>query len=170
VAAGEARYNPISYHNGSIWPHDTSLIVAGLARYGFIEEAARVIDGLLAALGQYADHRLPELFAGYGRQEIPFVVEYPTSSRPQAWASGSIFLLIAVMLGVVPQVPAWPDRARPFLPTGVERLRVAGIASGGTRVAVEVGGSGRNVRTHVAHEPMQAGSGRCGGLELRHSS
>jgi glycogen debranching enzyme len=129
-----------------------------------------VVDGLLAALGQYADHRLPELFAGFGQHEVPFVVEYPTSSRPQAWASGSIFLLIAVMLDAIPHVPDRPDRARPFLPVGVERLRVAGIAGGGETVAVEISGSGRHVRKQVAGEAVPSGSSQGGGVGLRQSS
>lgn len=159
MASTERGYNPISYHNGSVWPHDTSLIVAGLARYGFMDEAARLVDGLLSALGQYADHRLPELFAGFGRQEVPFVVEYPTSSRPQAWASGSSFLLVAVMLGVAPPVPARPDDGRPFLPAGLGRLRVDGVTSGGQCIAIEVSGSGHPVRTDVARSAEQLRAG-----------
>jgi glycogen debranching enzyme len=95
MASTERGYNPISYHNGSVWPHDTSLIVAGLARYGFVEEAARLTDGLLSSLDGSADYRLPEVFAGYGRDETPFPVAHPMASRPQAWAAGSTLLLLS---------------------------------------------------------------------------
>jgi len=142
MATSDAGYNPISYHNGSIWPHDNSLIVAGLARYGFMDAASQVVEGLLTALDQYPDHRLPELFAGYDRREIPFVVEYPTASRPQAWASGSIFLLLSVMLGVDADFSASPHRAQPFLPPGIERLRVDGIYLDGRPTTIDMRGSG----------------------------
>lgn len=137
MATTEGGYNPISYHNGSVWPHDNSLIVAGLVRYGFLEEATRIVDGLLAALAHYPDHRLPELFAGYSREETPFPVEYPTASRPQAWASGSIFLLLTAMLGVDPDDPARAPRA-PFLPPGVRELHLRGLWLGRPPCDVEV--------------------------------
>lgn len=133
MATTEGGYNPISYHNGSVWPHDNSLIVAGLARYGFIAEASRIVEGLLAALEQYDDHRLPELFAGYSRGEVAFPVEYPTASRPQAWASGAIFLLLSSMLGLDPL-----GSARAFLPPGVEQVHIEGVWVDGSPRTVKV--------------------------------
>jgi glycogen debranching enzyme len=156
MGSSEGGYNPISYHNGSVWPHDTSLIVSGLARYGFVEHAMQLTDGLLAALDQYPDHRLPELFGGYDQRVVPFVVEYPTASRPQAWASGSVFLLVNVMLGVDAQLLSLPNRARPFLPSGAERLRIGGIWTAGRRTAVEVRGMGTRVNSRVEAEPGAA--------------
>jgi glycogen debranching enzyme len=112
MAAGEGAYNPVSYHNGSVWPHDNSLILAGLARYGFYDGAATLAGGLLEALSFQPEFRFPELFAGYGRAEAPFPVEYPTACRPQAWATGSVFLLLSTMLGL--QDDPWnPPGARP---------------------------------------------------------
>lgn len=100
MATTEGGYNPVSYHNGSVWPHDNSLIVAGLARYGLTAEATRVIDGILAALSHSPDHRLPELFAGYGSDEAHAPVPYPTACRPQAWAAGTVFLALSASLGI----------------------------------------------------------------------
>ncbi len=160
MATTEGGYNPISYHNGSVWPHDNSLIVAGLARYGFVEQAATVVDGLLAALGRYPDYRLPELFAGYDRAAVPMVVEYPTVSRPQAWASGSLFLLLTTMLGLDAQAPSWGQGAAPFLPTGVSRLRFDGLWVDQHRSAVELTGSGTQVIAREGAGPRATTHGR----------
>ena len=92
MSADEVTYNPIGYHLGTVWPHDNSLIVAGLARYGYREEAAQIAAALLEA-ATYFDGRLPEAFAGYPREETRFPVEYPTACSPQAWASGTPLLL-----------------------------------------------------------------------------
>jgi glycogen debranching enzyme len=136
MAASESGYNPLSYHNGSVWPHDTSLIVAGLARYGFVQEAGRLVDGLLAAVEHAPDHRLPEVFAGYGSDEAPFPVDHPMTSRPQAWAAGATLLLISAMLGVDPSVPEL--RSSAFLPAGVSRLAVDGLEHGAGRTGLRV--------------------------------
>jgi glycogen debranching enzyme len=138
MASCEGGYNPISYHNGSVWPHDTSLIVAGLARYGCAAEAQRIAGGLLAALDYYPDSRLPELFAGYSAAEAPFPVEYPTACRPQAWAAGSVFLLLSVMTGL--DVSAGAGAA--FLPKGLGAIRLHGVWRDGVRTTVEAYGGG----------------------------
>ncbi len=92
LAAGERRYNPVSYHNGSVWPHDTALIAAGLQRYGFHDEARRVARAVLDLAESQPDERLPELIAGYPRDDGP-PVPYPTACRPQAWdAAAAVFL------------------------------------------------------------------------------
>ena len=97
-----ARYNPLSYHNGSIWPHDNSIIAAGLHRYGFIKEANEVIYSLLDATSAFPVHRLPELFAGYARRERSFPVPDPMANSPQAWASGAVIYFLETLLGVTP--------------------------------------------------------------------
>ena len=84
---GEGGYDPDSYHDGSVWPHDNSLIVQGLRRYGFRREANRVVAALLAAAARF-DYRLPEVFAVYSRAEVCEPVELPRSCSPQAWAAG----------------------------------------------------------------------------------
>jgi glycogen debranching enzyme len=101
MAEGQRGYNPIEYHNGTVWPHDNSLIAAGLARYGYRQEAARVAKAVLEA-GTYFNYRLPEVFAGYPRELTSWPVEYPTASRPQAWATGAPLLLLRVLLGLEP--------------------------------------------------------------------
>ncbi len=92
LGAGEARYNPVSYHNGSVWPHDTAIIAGGLARYGFLAEAARLRDAIFDLAAGQADLRPPELVAGYARGAAP-PVTYPVACRPQAWAAAALVYL-----------------------------------------------------------------------------
>jgi glycogen debranching enzyme len=93
IAEGEARYNPMSYHNGSVWPHDNSMIAAGFARYGMAAEPAMILNGLLDASVFFDLHRLPELFCGFGRRPGEAPILYPVACAPQAWASGAVFQL-----------------------------------------------------------------------------
>jgi glycogen debranching enzyme len=130
-------YNPMSYHNGSIWPHDNAICAAGLMRYGFVKEAQQVFAGILEA-AEWFGGRLPELFCGFGREEFGEPVSYPTSCSPQAWASAAPFHLLRTLLRFDPSVPAgklWCDPAIParFLPLHIESLHVAGA-----RVSVDV--------------------------------
>lgn len=99
MGAREAAFNPLSYHNGTVWPHDTSLTAWGLARTGFVNESRTVAEGLLAASG-FFEHSLPEVFAGFSRAETAFPVAYPTSARPQAWAAGAPVLCLRLLLGL----------------------------------------------------------------------
>ncbi|HEY7225356.1 MAG TPA: glycogen debranching N-terminal domain-containing protein [Micromonosporaceae bacterium] len=99
LAEGEARYNPIGYHNGAVWPFDNSIIAWGLRRYGYKAEAARVASAMLDA-AEYFDGRLPEAFAGYDRSFTQYPVEYPTACSPQAWSTGAPLLLLRTMLGL----------------------------------------------------------------------
>jgi glycogen debranching enzyme len=92
LGTGERRYNPVSYHNGSVWPHDTALIAAGLDRYGYQAHAARIRDALFDLAESQPDNRLPELIAGYPRGAAP-PVPYPVACRPQAWDAASLLLL-----------------------------------------------------------------------------
>ncbi len=124
MAEGEARYNPIGYHVGAVWPHDNSLIAWGLRRYGFDEEAARVAAGILDA-SRYFRGRLPEAFAGFPRTMTRFPAEYPTACSPQAWAAGAPLLLLRTMLGLEPL----GDHliVEPALPVGIGRLELLDI-------------------------------------------
>ena len=101
----------------------------------FVAEAVTVADGMLAALGQYPDYRLPEVFAGYDRTEAPFPIDHPMASRPQAWASGSVFLLLATMVGL--DLNARDLRGTAFLPSGVQRVCLDGLSIGEQRVVIE---------------------------------
>ncbi|MCW5622599.1 MAG: amylo-alpha-1,6-glucosidase [Burkholderiales bacterium] len=100
VAATEARYNPLSYHNGSVWPHDNALIAAGFARYGFKREAARIFEGLFAASIHVDLRRLPELFCGFARQRSRGPTLYPVACTPQAWAAAAPLALVQSCLGL----------------------------------------------------------------------
>jgi glycogen debranching enzyme len=139
LATSMAGYNPISYHRGSVWPHDNAIIAAGLMRYGFVREAQRVIMAQLdVALAQ--DGRLPELFSGLDRLELPMVVSYPTSCSPQAWAAASPLLMLRTLLRLDPWVPRGKVWLHPSLPDQIGRLRVGGIPLAGAKVSVSVEG------------------------------
>lgn len=124
LAEGEVRYNPIGYHNGTIWPFDNSFIAWGLRRYGFAEEAAQIASGILDA-ARYFDGRLPEAFGGYQRELTKFPVEYPTACSPQAWSTGAPLLLLRTMLGLEPHEGHLA--ADPRLPVGMGRIEVLDI-------------------------------------------
>jgi glycogen debranching enzyme len=132
-------YNPISYHCGSVWPHDNAIAAAGLMRYGFVREAQRVILALLDAAGKQGG-RLPELFSGLDRLELPMVVGYPTSCSPQAWAAASPLLMLRSLLRLDPWVPRGKVWLHPALPHQIDRLRIDRIPLAGTRVSVDVEG------------------------------
>jgi len=142
MASDAEAFNPISYHNGTVWPHDTALAAWGLARHGYTAEARRVGRALIEAAGHF-DWSLPEVFAGYARDETPFPIAYPTAARPQAWAAGTPILLVRVLLGIE------PDRERQRLvstvtdelPSWLDGLRIEGVRAYGRTwtVAVERG-------------------------------
>ncbi|MEV6695251.1 glycogen debranching N-terminal domain-containing protein [Micromonospora sp. NPDC051196] len=124
LAEGEVRYNPIGYHNGTVWPFDTSFCAWGLRRYGFAEEAATIASGILDA-ARYFDGRLPEAFGGYPREQTKFPVEYPTACSPQAWSTGAPLLLLRTMLGLEPHEGHLA--VEPRLPVGMGRIEVLDI-------------------------------------------
>ncbi|PYK52985.1 MAG: amylo-alpha-1,6-glucosidase [Verrucomicrobia bacterium] len=135
VATSEARYNPMSYHNGSVWPHDNSLIAAGFARYDLRESTAIVLAGLLDASLFLDLHRLPELFCGFPRRPGEAPTLYPVACAPQSWASGAVFLLLEACLGL--NVSA-PDRrvtfSKPILPRFLPKVTIRGLKVGDARV------------------------------------
>jgi glycogen debranching enzyme len=124
LADGQPVYNPIEYHNGTVWPHDTALIAAGLARYGRREEANRLAMGLLEA-ARHVSFRLPEAFAGYPRRATEVPIIYPTACSPQAWATGAPLLLLRVLLGLEPG-PAGLS-VNPCLPDRIGHLALRGV-------------------------------------------
>jgi glycogen debranching enzyme len=137
LATDMGAYNPVSYHNGSVWPHDNALVATGLMRYGFVEEAQRVAMGLLHAATSFGG-RLPELFCGFDRDDYPEPVPYPTSCSPQAWAAASPIQLMRTLLRFDPWVPHGLLWLAPALPPGFGRLRVQNVALGGARISVTV--------------------------------
>ncbi len=141
LAASMRGFNPISYHNGSVWPHDNAIAAAGLMRYGFVDEAQRVILDLLdASTGQGG--RLPELFTGLDRDDFPNVVSYPTSCSPQAWAAASPLLFLRSLLRLEPWVPHGKVWLAPVVPAAIGGLRVEGIPLAGSRVSISVDEAG----------------------------
>jgi glycogen debranching enzyme len=130
-------YNPMSYHNGSIWPHDSAIVAAGLMRYGYVEEAQRIANGLLAA-AQHFGGRLPELFCGFDREDFPKPVPYPTSCSPQAWAAASPILLTRTLLRFEPDVPAHEVQLNPALPENLVPLHIRNLPLAGARLTLEV--------------------------------
>lgn len=126
MAQGEGGYNPIEYHNGTVWPHDCSFIAAGLASYGFREEASQIVAGIFEA-SAFFNHRLPEVFAGYDRTQTRFPVQYPTACMPQAWAAGSPFLGIRTLLGLEPKGEVLTHVENPVLPSWFGTLVLEGI-------------------------------------------
>lgn len=130
LATTMGAYNPMSYHNGSVWPHDNAIAAAGLMRYGYVAEAQRIAIAVFDAAERLGG-RLPELFCGFGRAEFEEPVPYPTSCSPQAWAAAAPFYLLRTLLRFDPWVPfgrVWCDPAVPgrLLPLRVERLNLAG--------------------------------------------
>jgi glycogen debranching enzyme len=105
MSSGDGGFNPLSYHDGTVWPHDNSLIAWGLARYGRWPEAHRIARRMLNAAGYFAN-QLPEVFAGFSRTATPFPIAYPTAARPQAWAAGTPVLLLQLLLGLRPDPAA----------------------------------------------------------------
>jgi glycogen debranching enzyme len=137
LATSMSAYNPMSYHNGSVWPHDSAICAAGLMRYGFVEEAQRIALALLAASTNFGG-RLPELFCGFDRAEYRAPVVYPTSCSPQAWSAAAPIHLLRTLLRLDPSVPDGTVRIAPALPDEFGMLRVSGLPLAGTRLDVDV--------------------------------
>lgn len=131
VALGEARYNPMSYHNGSVWPHDNALIAAGFSRYGLRDEAVRVMNGLFDASVSMELHRLPELFCGFQRRAGEAPTLYPVACTPQSWAAASPFLLLQSVLGMeVDAVDRTVRFAKSKLPAYLDTVHIRGLRVG----------------------------------------
>jgi glycogen debranching enzyme len=160
LARSMRAYNPVSYHNGSVWPHDNALCVAGLVRYGLVEEAHRVVEAQLDVAGQRSG-RLPELFAGFDRADVAVPAAYPTSCSPQAWAAASPLLWLRALLRLDPWAPRNQIVLEPQLPPSIRTLTVEGIRVrdhilrvlvDGDRV--EVDGAGDLEVVHRARQPL----------------
>ena len=123
LSSSMGAYNPMSYHNGSIWPHDNALVAAGLRRYGFVKEAQQVVRGILDAAEAFGGH-LPELFCGFDRDAFPVPIPYPTACAPQAWAAATPLLLLRVLLGLEPDLPAGVVTVDPAVPSAMLPMKV----------------------------------------------
>ncbi|HKD93398.1 MAG TPA: glycogen debranching N-terminal domain-containing protein [Gaiellaceae bacterium] len=152
MAVNEGAYNPLVYHDGTVWPHDNSLVAWGLAQVGRPSDAARIFEAMVEAATHF-DYRLPEVFAGFSRQHTAFPVVYPTASSPQAWAAGTPVLLLQAVLRLV------PDRAERVLrseatwvPEWLEGLSLTGVHAFGRRWTVRVEGGAVSVESSSATE------------------
>src|SRR5262249_33999074 len=123
VAEGEARYNPMSYHNGSIWPHDNAIIAAGLARYGMSQQVEKIFAGLLDASTIFDLHRMPELFCGFVRRPAAGPTLSPVACAPQSWAAAAVFWILHSMLGLTIDAANRQIRFhRPVMPQSLHRI------------------------------------------------
>ncbi|MBS1213587.1 MAG: amylo-alpha,6-glucosidase family, partial [Proteobacteria bacterium] len=153
VAEGERRYNPMSYHNGSVWPHDTAIVASGLARYGFKDNAMTLLTGLFDATIFLDLHRLPELICGFPRRSGEGPVWYPVACSPQAWASGAVFHLLQACFGLTfsaekPQLRFY----HPQLPDYLEWLRIKNLRFGDAVIDLAFQRHPNNVSVNVEYK------------------
>ena len=158
VASSQPRYNPMSYHNGSVWPHDNALIAAGFARYGFRQEAARIFEGIFAASTYIDLRRLPELFCGFPRQRTQGPTFYPVACMPQAWAAAAPLSMIQSCLGL----SFSPTKLNimfdePLLPAFLDTIAIQRLTVGAESADVMLRRSGKNVMIEVLnrHGPVR---------------
>jgi len=144
LATGSGAFNPMSYHNGSVWPHDNAICAAGLMRYGFVPQAQQVATGILEAADKFGG-RLPELFCGFDRGDLASPVGYPTSCSPQAWAAAAPFLLLRTLLRFDPAVPSGRVWCAPVVPARLLPLSIEALHIAGGTASVEVSRRGWRV-------------------------
>ena len=155
LATSMRAYNPVSYHNGSVWPHDNALTASGLVRYGFVEHAQKVIAGQVDVAAAYGG-RLPELFAGFARAQLGVPAAYPTSCSPQAWAAAAPLLWLRAMLRLDPWAPRRRLWLAPALPPNIRRLHVEGISLGDAEITIHVDGDDVTVEGLDRYEVVPA--------------
>lgn len=156
LAHGEARYNPMSYHNGSVWPHDTALAAAGLARYGNRDDVVRLLSETFETAVNFG-MRLPELFCGFRRVPGAPPVAYPVACLPQAWAAGAVFMTLQACLGLT--IDGWRGEVRienPRLPIGIDQLSLLGLGVGAERVDIGF----ERVGNKIAAYPLARSAGK----------
>jgi len=130
LSSDHPGYNPYSYHLGSVWPHDNATIAGGFRRYGRVEEAQRVAEGIFAAAARFESFRLPELFAGLPREAGAFPVQYLGANVPQAWAAASIFRFVAILCGIHAVGSARKIYVNPNLPDWLSPITLRNLRAG----------------------------------------
>ena len=159
LAATEVRYNPMSYHDGSVWPHDNALIGLGMARYGHCGAAARVLEGLSAAAAKLDLRRLPELFCGFPRRSGQGPTAYPVACAPQAWAAAAPIGLLGACLGLAFDPAAKLVRMeRSVLPAGIDRVTLRGLSLGGGRIDLSLRRAADSVAMSVSSRSGDIGA------------
>ncbi len=159
VSARERRYNPMAYHNGSIWPHDNAVVAAGMARYGMKEEALRVMTAMFDASQFVELHRLPELFCGFARRRAAGPTLYPVACAPQSWAAGAVYMLLQACLGLT--IDGRRRRLilyQPRLPRELHRVRIDRLRVGAGELDLDLHRHGEDVGVNVIT--------RLGGVEV----
>ena len=150
IAEGEARYNPMSYHNGSVWPHDNGLIAMGFGRYGLKHPLMRLLTALFDASLFLELRRLPELFCGFARRAHTGPTSYPVACAPQAWSSASVFAMVGALLGISFEPAARRIcLVRPMLPAWLDTLKLSNLRLGGAAVDLLLERRGEEVAPHV---------------------
>jgi glycogen debranching enzyme len=150
MSSEEKTFNPLSYHRGSVWPHDNSLIAHGMALNEYRAPVARLFTTLFQAALTFRDYRLPELFCGIERKENEVPVHYPVSCSPQAWASGAYFLILSSLLGIRPSAPSKElNIINPTLPEFLDHLHVRNLTVGKSRVGLDFSRSGERTFCNV---------------------
>jgi glycogen debranching enzyme len=154
IAACESRYNPMSYHNGSVWPHDNAIIAAGFSSYGLHGEVAKIVEGLHEASHQVELHRLPELFCGFHkRPDTSGPTLYPVACSPQAWAAGSVYMLLQACLGLSVR---GPERqicfTKPSLPSNLTEVRIQNLRVGDASTDFRIHREGQTIKVEVLRQ------------------
>jgi len=150
VLKGEARYNPMSYHNRSVWPHDNAMVAIGLARYGMKAAAVQLLEALFDAATYQDLRRLPELYCGFLRRPSRGPTAYPVACSPQAWAAAAPFAMLGACLGL--QLPARDNELRlvdPILPAFIESMTLRGLSLGSSRFDLALQRHGYDVTMNV---------------------
>ncbi|WP_119271693.1 amylo-alpha-1,6-glucosidase [Taklimakanibacter deserti] len=152
VATDEARYNPMSYHNGSVWPHDNALIALGFARYGYKSSILRIFEGLFSAATYLDLRRLPELFCGFPRRPGRGPTFYPVACSPQAWAAASLLSLLQSSLGLECDPQTGEIRLeRPELPKFLDEITLRRVHAGEAKLDFTLRRAGREIAAHAVH-------------------
>ena len=139
MSTGDAAYNPLTYHNGTVWPHDTSLGAWGLWRSGHAGDVDRIARSLFRS-ARYFEWSLPEVFAGFRREETPFPIAYPTAARPQAWAAGAPVLMLRLLLGIEPDPHSGRLGTAATAPEWLDGLELNGVRAVGKLWRIAVAG------------------------------
>jgi glycogen debranching enzyme len=149
LSALHPAYNPHSYHNGSVWPHDNSIIAAGFKRYGFVAEAALIAHDISYAASHFLLNQVPELYAGIQRDGTSFPVQFLGANVPQAWAAGSVFALLQAMLGILPDAPRGILYVDPHLPDWLPDVTLIDLRMGQRELDIRFWRDGETTRFEV---------------------
>jgi glycogen debranching enzyme len=150
LSSKEFRYNPLGYHNGSLWPHDNSIIATGMGKYDHKDELIRLFTGMYEAAAFYTIYRLPELFGGFPRGEYDIPIRYPVANSPQAWASGTIPYMLTASLGFLPNALEQKlTLIKPTLPPWLQTVKINSVHVGTAAAQLEFQRVGESTLVNV---------------------